>query len=97
MERQPAGQVLDIATYGSYAYLGSASLHILDITDPAQPVELGTVPDFTDAHKVKVIGAYAYVFTTMSDHIAIFDLANPAAPPSGCPTGSPFKVVVFAT
>ncbi|MGQ9610018.1 MAG: LVIVD repeat-containing protein [bacterium] len=65
---------------GSYAYLCAGSfLAVLDISNPAKPVELGRVqlPDI--AYDVEVVGSYAYVADGWGGLIVI-DVTDPRSP-----------------
>jgi hypothetical protein len=59
--RVPADGVHDVAVVGSIAYVAAGSLHVLDITDPSQPVELGAYPTRSWAPSVAVDHPWAYV------------------------------------
>jgi hypothetical protein len=59
--RVPADGVHDVAVVGSIAYVAAGSLHVLDITDPSQPVELGSYATRSWAPSVAVDHPWAYV------------------------------------
>jgi hypothetical protein len=70
-----AGPVL---VQGSFAYIPEQfTLHILDIADPTQPHEVGTVPITHAAEQIAVDGPY--VFTSDIHGMSIIDVSNPAA------------------
>jgi hypothetical protein len=72
---------VDIAVAGNYAYLATAlpGLRIVDISNPAAPVEVGFFDTDDWATSVAVDGDRAYVADRDSGLIAI-DIANPMAP-----------------
>lgn len=98
------GDALAMRISGNYLFavewgdLGGGSFHSVDITDPTNPVAMGTVPlaDNT-CHEVEIIGNTAYVKAgTPANKIYSIDITAPAAPallstlsmPTGesCPT-----------
>jgi hypothetical protein len=73
------GFVYALAVSGTYAYVGDASygLRIMDVSNPALPVEVGFFP--TDIPRgIDVEGNYAYV-STHSD-MSIIDISDPTMP-----------------
>ena len=77
---QWGGATKAVAVVGDRAYLGvGPRLSVLDISDPARPVELGrTAGVFRGAvQEVVVSGDYAYV---SAGTLRIVDVSNPAAP-----------------
>jgi hypothetical protein len=66
-----------IAVSGSVAYVaaGAAGLRVLDVSDPAHPVEVGHADG--PAYDVAVSGTYAYV---ASGGLTVYDVTNPASP-----------------
>ncbi len=92
---EPGIGALDVAVDGGYAYVilglceqeGYAlacygDLHVLDVSDPAAPVETGLYEG--EWHKVEVSGDYAFVVgrvATLGDKVFhILDVSNPVAP-----------------
>jgi hypothetical protein len=78
---------LSIDVQGDYAYIlegewyDNGSLYILNISDPTNPVLVGSyflVCDLGDRGRVRVKGSYAYF--TYSDMLAVLDVSNPANP-----------------
>ncbi len=65
---------------GSYVYVcaGDAGLRIIDVSDPANPIEVSYFGTTTDARSVAVSNHYAYV--TISWGLKIVDISNPANP-----------------
>ncbi|MEM1041554.1 MAG: choice-of-anchor B family protein [Bacteroidota bacterium] len=78
----------DVKTYGSYAYLVNerAPLQIIDLADPTDPVQVGTLdvqPGVSSggSHNILVKGDYLYVIGGRSPGgLRIYSLADPAAP-----------------
>jgi len=62
-----------------YVAAGTDGLRIVDVSSPASPVVVGSVPIGGDAFRVEVRGFYAYVGTRV-DGLHVFDLAVPASP-----------------
>jgi len=78
-----------IAVAGSYAYLatrndvvqpGTGSLWVVDVSDPAHPVEVGRWVAPTRAWDVAVWGGYAYVTPTLGTDLWVVDVSDPANP-----------------
>src|SRR5262245_58268761 len=69
------GAVLDVAVAGKYAYLASAGLLVLDVSNPQAPELVGRIGTF--ASGVVVTGNYAYV---VGDGLKIVDVSDPRAP-----------------
>lgn len=74
---------------GNLAYLAevntfpsnTANLHIVDVSDPAQPVTLGTAPlNATGAVAVRRVGLFAVAVVTRREGVQIIGAANPAQP-----------------
>lgn len=77
---QFGGETYAVAVQGSYAYIGiGPRLVVLDISNPATPVEVGSCMMWTCAGDIYVAGAYAYL-TTGSSGLRIVDISNPATP-----------------
>lgn len=71
----------DIDISGNYAYLaaGADGLHVLDISNPAVPVEVGYLYIASpDTRAIKVINTYAYLLSYTS--LKIVDLSDPTRP-----------------
>ena len=83
-------EILDATADGKtlvYADSEGEQLGFLDISDPANPVGLGTVPVGGEPTAVSVAGRYALVgvntspdFVNPSGELAVFDISNPSAP-----------------
>jgi len=69
---------LGVSVAGSFAYVGDESaLRIIDVANPALPVEIGNSPG--SAYAVEVVGSMAYVSASY-DGLRIVDVSDPAAP-----------------
>lgn len=90
-------QSYNVAVSGDYAYIASGTasgLRVLDLSDPAVPLEVGysinsdPCPDvyMWMAYKVKVSGNYAYVlyfdgtWSFLSFRLYVYDVSAPSAP-----------------
>lgn len=84
-----------ITVAGSYAYVGGDRFRVLNITNPAEPIEAGAVST-ASARAVSVQGSYAYL-ASGGDGLQIVEVANPVQPRwvgSCVTTGYVNKVVV---
>jgi hypothetical protein len=77
--------VEDVEVVGTLAYVacGYAGLHILDVSNPAQPAFLGSYDTGGSASFVAVAGSVAYVADRDDDDdvgLAIIDVSNPVHP-----------------
>ena len=69
----------DIAVASSYAYLvGGTLLSVLDVSDPAAPVETGSLATSGYATAVSVSGSHAYV--ACDEVMLVIDVSDPSAP-----------------
>lgn len=75
------GQPQGIAVDGRFAYLcdNANGLHVLDVSDPAAPVLLGTVPALNYAYDADPEGVNVYL-AEGSTGLRTVDIQNPAAP-----------------
>jgi hypothetical protein len=71
----------DLEVVGDVAYVtgGSPGLRVIDISDPAFPVKLGTVYTPYSAAAIKVVGDFAYV-AARGDGLRVIDVSNPESP-----------------
>ncbi|MFA5009369.1 MAG: hypothetical protein WC534_02175 [Candidatus Paceibacterota bacterium] len=84
------GAAIDVETEGNYAYiirtLASPYFAITDISDPANPITMGSCPNAncslnTSLQKMTVFGNYAYVTSTNSDQeLQIIDISDKSNP-----------------
>lgn len=74
------GTAQDVVVVGSYAYVasGSAGLRVIDVTNRANPVKVGSVSVAGGALKVCVSRGYALVTNTQG--VRVVDVRNPKAP-----------------
>lgn len=76
------GYAVDIGIWGEAAYVRSGypspdmGVHIVDISDPASPFEVGQLPDKVEA--MKVAGGMAYL--AAGSTVRFLDVSNPVAP-----------------
>ena len=72
---------LPILVSGTYAYVadGGDGLRIIDVSDPASPVEAGFYDTGDWVEGVAVSGAYAYV-ADLDDGLRVIDVSDPASP-----------------
>ena len=69
-----------MAVKGDYAYIAGwdADLWIIDVSDPASPVEVGFCETRGLAYDVAVAGRYAYVADGIG--LRVIDVSDPASP-----------------
>ncbi|MFX0063974.1 MAG: LVIVD repeat-containing protein [Candidatus Hermodarchaeota archaeon] len=74
------GRAREIHVKGSYAYLtdGDMGLRILDVSNPAEPREVGTLSTPSSPYEIRVMGTYAYVADY--DSLRIIDVSTPTSP-----------------
>ena len=77
----PQGYSLDVAVRGEIAHLvvGTKGLLLVDISDPAQPREIGAHSTRGYAQAVDVDGEYAYV-ANRGEGLTILDVSDPTRP-----------------
>ena len=68
----------DVEVVGELAYLAGSGLRIIDVSNPAAPVELGALDTPGSASGIEVVGGRAYL--TDVSGLRIIDVSNPAAP-----------------
>ncbi len=70
-----------LAVAGDYAYAGASpsAVVVYDVSDPANPAEVGAQSAPGSAHGTRVDGQTLYV-ATGPDGLRVYDLADPAAP-----------------
>ena len=75
------GYTYDVAVSGSYAYLANeeAGLRVIDISNPASPIEVGYIDTWDSALDVAVSRSYAYVAAWV-DGLRVVDVSDPANP-----------------
>lgn len=77
------GESYDIKIINNLAYIaaGTEGLHIINISDPNNPILVGTCDLDSEAKLVEVNDTYAYVVTN-SLQLEIIDISNPSQPES---------------
>lgn len=76
------GDASDVFVQGVYAYVaggGRSGFRVVDISDPAAPVEVGSYDTPGMADGVYVFGSHAYV-AAGSSGLRVLDVSNPTAP-----------------
>ncbi len=71
-----------VSVAGKYAYVvaqGTESLYIVDISDPRNPVQVGTAALGTQPFGIYVAGRYAYVTLFGAASVITVDISNPVA------------------
>ena len=78
---QIGGAANGVAVQGAYAYVagGASGLRIVNVADPAHPVEVGSLPTVAPANAIAVAGGAAYVAAGFAG-LRIVDVADPAHP-----------------
>jgi hypothetical protein len=79
-----SGGIMRILLQGNRAYLASVGLRVVDVSDPAQPVELSYVDDSNGgtnglATDLTVSGSYVFV-ANGADGLRVYDVSNAYAP-----------------
>jgi len=69
--------------YASRVYIGTKTatgpeFHIVDVSNPGNPVELGSKEVSADVNAIYVTGTTAYLATSDVQELKIFDVSNPA-------------------
>ena len=87
------GPTIDVTIDGAHAYaIGNRSLHVLDISEPAQPRLLGRIGGLGRVRQIVVEDGIAYI-TSREDGLFIADVSDPANPT----LLSRFDTIEFAT
>lgn len=85
-----SSSVVNISAAGDYAYLGNADgIEVVDMSDPAAPWSVTQVPTHGIAEDSE--GYQDQLFTATTWELAVFDVANPAAPTVIGSTPIPFE------
>ena len=66
---------------GDYAYIRSerSGMRVVDVSDPARPVEVGVFDEFSDITSIAVAGNYAYL-SDSTKGLRVVDVTDPTAP-----------------
>jgi Tfp pilus assembly protein PilV len=76
-------EAISIKYLNHRVYVGTAEtatdeFHIFDVSNPAAPVELGSINLFHNVHDIEVFGSYAYLATSdNSGEIMVLDISDP--------------------
>ena len=73
----PTGDTRSVELDGDVLYAGADDLVVLDVSDPAAAIELGSVPDARSPNDLELSGDRLYAARSTVD---VYDIANPAAP-----------------
>jgi YVTN family beta-propeller protein len=79
----PSSSPFSVFVSGRYAYVAnnaSNTMSVIDISNPATPVQIATTSVGTGPEQIVVSGRYAYVANTGSDTLSVVDISNPRAP-----------------
>jgi len=74
-----AGSIYRVYVAGNYAYVVGSEFRVVDVSNPASPVVVGTYTLQEGGQGVYVSGNYAYVATCNSG-LLVLDVSNPANP-----------------
>jgi len=85
------GEILHVEVLGGYAYVSSWSysfysfdwssrLHIIDVSDPQAPVEMGVHQDFGLPIRLFVWAGHAYLYYLENPEIQVIDVSDPTNP-----------------
>ena len=87
-----SGLGFDVKTYDHYAYLvsggGGPNLQIIDLADPTNPTQVGTLPQ--DAHNIAIEGDYLYMMGGNPQGLAIYSLLPDPTSPQLVGTHDPY-------
>ena len=87
-----SGDGFDVKVYEHYAYLahggGGPNLRIIDLSDPTNPTQVGTVPQ--DAHNIAIEGDYLYMMGGDPSGLAIYSLQPDPTSPQLVGTHNPY-------
>ncbi len=86
------GYARDVAVSGGRAYVadGKSGLRIIDVSDPANPREVGRSEGRRSARTISVSGSYAYVGDYAG--LSVFDVSIPSSPREVASHETPAKV-----
>lgn len=74
----PGFEALSVSRGYAYVAAGAGGLRVLDVSNPAAPVEVTAMASVAPAWGTAIAGAYLYL--AADDGLHIFDLSDPAAP-----------------
>jgi hypothetical protein len=71
----------DLAVAGTKLYaLSGTQFKIIDVSNPAAPLVLGTGSGFSTSWGIEVVGSRVFLASTAGREVVVFDVANPAQP-----------------
>lgn len=74
------GDCRSIAVLNGYLYVATAEgFRVYDVSDPANPVEVGRVQEHYDFRDIKASGNYLYI-TSYDSALVIYDISDPVRP-----------------
>lgn len=73
--------IYQISLQGNYAYIaaGEAGVHVIDISSPQHPVEIGSYTSPAPARRITLAGSYAYVAASHAG-MRVLDISQPSQP-----------------
>ncbi len=76
-----SGSAYDLALAGNYAYVAATTggLRVIDVSDPWNPIEVGSFPTATRAYGVDVDNGIAYL-SASSSGVYVIDVSDPSSP-----------------
>lgn len=78
-EIQTSGRARSVDVAGNYAYVAAGAVDVIDISDPAAPLKVASLPRLGASH-VEVDGSRLFVIDAAAQLFEIYDLGNPADP-----------------
>lgn len=78
----PAFGAIEPYVVGRYAYIAvcGSGLRIIDLSDPNNPIPVGSIGGLGCSISVQVAGKYAYITGLVTGTLRVIDISNPAAP-----------------
>lgn len=78
----PAFGAIEPYVVGRYAYIAvcGSGLRIVDLSDPNNPIPVGSIGGLGCSISVQVAGKYAYITGLVTGTLRVIDISNPAAP-----------------
>ena len=88
-----SGDCFDVKAYDHYGYVvhggNGTNLRIFDLSDPASPTQVGTLPQ--DAHNIAIFGDYLYMMGGSPQGLAIYSLMPDPTSPQLAGTHDPYN------
>jgi hypothetical protein len=71
----------DVSVVGSYGYITGLGLHVVDISNPANPQIVGSVPTYSTPRALAVVWPHVYVAgSDFEQGLDVINVANPTSP-----------------